>query len=53
VYREIVIAAAIRTPFGRLGGALKEFDYYDLGERFMPRPDLKQKVYAEHLGTKA
>jgi acetyl-CoA C-acetyltransferase len=29
--REIVIVAAARTPFGRYGGSLREFDYFDLG----------------------
>jgi len=29
--REIVIVSAARTPFGRYGGSLKGFDYFDLG----------------------
>jgi len=29
--QEIVIVSAVRTPFGRLGGALKEVDCYELG----------------------
>lgn len=29
--QEIVIVSAARTPFGRLGGALKEVDCYELG----------------------
>jgi 3-hydroxybutyryl-CoA dehydrogenase len=32
---------------------VQEILYQDYGERFMPRPNLKQKVYAEHLGRKA
>jgi len=28
---EIVIVSAVRTAFGRYGGALKDFDYFDLG----------------------
>ncbi len=28
---DIVIVSAVRTPFGRLGGALKDVDCYDLG----------------------
>jgi acetyl-CoA C-acetyltransferase len=28
---DVVIVSATRTPFGRYGGALKDFDYYDLG----------------------
>lgn len=28
---EIVMISAARTPFGRYGGSLKDFDYFDLG----------------------
>lgn len=28
---EIVVVSAVRTPFGRFGGSLKDFDCYDLG----------------------
>jgi len=28
---DVVIISAVRTPFGRYGGALKDIDYYDLG----------------------
>lgn len=28
---DIVIVSAVRTPFGRFGGSLKDIDYYDLG----------------------
>ncbi len=31
MYKDIVIVSAIRTPFGRYCGALKEYDYFDLG----------------------
>ena len=31
MYKDIVIVAAVRTPFGRYCGSLKELDYYDLG----------------------
>jgi acetyl-CoA C-acetyltransferase len=31
MYEDIVIANAVRTPFGRFGGSLREFDYFDLG----------------------
>lgn len=31
MYKDIVIVSAIRTPFGRYGGSLREFDYFDLG----------------------
>lgn len=29
--KDIVIVSAARTPFGRYGGSLKEYDYFDLG----------------------
>lgn len=29
--KEIVIVSAVRTPFGRYGGSLKDIDYFDLG----------------------
>ena len=28
---DIVIVSAVRTPFGKYGGSLKDYDYYDLG----------------------
>ncbi len=28
---DIVMVSAARTPFGRYGGSLKDFDYFDLG----------------------
>ena len=28
---DVVIVSALRTPFGRYGGSLKDIDYYDLG----------------------
>ncbi len=31
MYDNVVIVGAIRTPFGRYGGSLREFDYFDLG----------------------
>lgn len=31
MYKDIVIVSAVRTPFGRYCGALKELDYFDLG----------------------
>lgn len=30
-FKDIVIVSAARTPFGRYGGALRDFDYFDLG----------------------
>ena len=29
--KEIVIVSAARTPFGRYGGSLRDYDYFDLG----------------------
>lgn len=29
--REVVVVSAVRTPFGKFGGSLKDFDCYDLG----------------------
>ena len=29
--RDTVIVSAARTPFGRYGGSLKDYDYFDLG----------------------
>ncbi|MGQ9645801.1 MAG: thiolase family protein [Thermodesulfobacteriota bacterium] len=31
MYQDIVIVGAVRTPFGRFGGSLKDFDYFELG----------------------
>jgi len=31
MYKDIVIVSAVRTPFGRYCGALREYDYFDLG----------------------
>jgi len=31
MYKDIVIVSAVRTPFGRYCGSLKELDYFDLG----------------------
>ncbi len=28
---DVVIVGAVRTPFGRFGGSLRDFDYYELG----------------------
>jgi acetyl-CoA C-acetyltransferase len=29
--KDVVIVSAVRTPFGRYGGSLRDFDYYELG----------------------
>jgi acetyl-CoA C-acetyltransferase len=40
--KEIVIVSAARTPFGRYGGSLREFDYFDLGA--IPMREVLKKV---------
>ena len=32
---EIVVVSAVRTPFGKFGGAMKDIDVYDLGAKVM------------------
>lgn len=39
---DIVIVSAVRTPFGRYGGSLKDIDYYDLGA--IPMREVIKKV---------
>jgi len=39
---DIVIVSAVRTPFGRYGGSLKDIDYYDLGA--IPMREVLKKV---------
>lgn len=51
--KDIVIVSAARTPFGRYGGSLKEYDYFDLGaipmrqvvERVKVTPDIVEQVF--------
>ena len=31
MYKDIIIVSAVRTPFGRYCGSLREYDYFDLG----------------------
>jgi len=53
LYRDIVIVSAVRTPFGRYCGSLREFDYFDLGalpmravlDRVGMPPDQVDEVY--------
>src|SRR5512135_1167484 len=42
--REIVMVGALRTPFGRYGGSLKDFDYFDLGAIPMREVVKKSKI---------
>ncbi len=42
MYQDIVIVSAARTPFGRYGGSLREFDYFDLGA--LPMKEVLKRV---------
>lgn len=50
---DVVIVSAVRTPFGRYGGSLKDIDYYDLGaipmrevlSRVKVSPDAVEEVF--------
>ena len=39
---DVVIVSAVRTPFGRYGGSLKDFDYYELGS--IPMKEVYSRV---------
>jgi acetyl-CoA C-acetyltransferase len=43
MYRDIVIVSAVRTPFGRYCGALKEYDYFELGA--LPMREVLSRVH--------
>lgn len=45
MYDNIVIVNAVRTPFGRYGGSLREFDYFDLGA--IPMREVLRRVNVE------
>jgi len=49
--KDIVMVSAVRTPFGRYGGSLKDFDYFDLGaipmREVFRRVNLEPKVVDE------
>ena len=42
---DIVIVGAVRTPFGRYGGSLRDIDYYDLGA--IPMVEVLKRVNME------
>jgi acetyl-CoA C-acetyltransferase len=48
-YNGIVITGAVRTPFGRYGGALKEIDYFDLGALPMKELLTRAGISGEHV----
>ena len=43
MYKDIVIVSAVRTPFGRYCGSLREFDYFDLGA--LPMKEVLERVH--------
>jgi len=46
----VVIVSAVRTPFGRYGGSLKDIDYYDLGAIPMREVLNRVKISPEVVG---
>jgi len=48
---DVVIVSAVRTPFGKYGGSLKDIDYYDLGaipmKEVLKRVNLSPEVVGE------
>ena len=42
---DVVIVSAVRTPFGRFGGSLRDFDYYELGA--VPMREVLKRVNAD------
>ena len=42
---DVVIVSAVRTPFGRFGGSLRDIDYYELGA--IPMRNVLKKVNAD------
>ena len=49
MYENIVIASAVRTPFGRFGGSLKDIDYFDLGAIPMREVLNRAGISGEHV----
>jgi acetyl-CoA C-acetyltransferase len=49
MYRDIVIVSAIRTPFGRYCGALKEYDYFELGALPMRELLARTKISGDQI----
>jgi acetyl-CoA acetyltransferase len=42
MYKDIVIVSAVRTPFGRYCGSLREYDYFELGA--LPMKEVLDRV---------
>ena len=53
MYKDIVIVSAVRTPFGRYCGALKEYDYFDLGALPMRAVLERVGVSGDHVDDRA
>jgi len=50
MYKDIVIVSAVRTPFGRYCGSLREYDYFDLGAIPMKEVLVRVNVPGEEVG---
>lgn len=50
MYKDIVIVSAVRTPFGRYCGSLREYDYFDLGAIPMKEVLARVNVPGEEVG---
>ena len=48
--KDVVIVSAVRTPFGRYGGSLKDIDYYELGAISMKEVLRKVNAAPEVVG---
>jgi len=49
MYKDIVIVSAVRTPFGRYCGSLKEYDFFDLGALPMKEVITRVNVSGEQV----
>jgi len=49
MYKDIVIVSAVRTPFGRYCGSLREYDYFDLGALPMKEVLARVNVPGDHV----
>jgi len=49
MYKEIVIVSAVRTPFGRYCGSLREYDYFELGALPMREVLARVNVPGDHV----
>ena len=49
MYKDIVLVSAVRTPFGRYCGALREYDYFDLGALPMKEVLARVKVPGDQV----